>query len=376
MAFSSLDLDITTRCNLECAYCYRGKPGAAPGVDMPADVARRAARWFVTQADTRWLSISFMGGEPLSAPKGIRTIMEYSRPLAWKLGREITFDAATNCTLINENARLLVNAGLSLSLSIDGTPEAHDACRRMRSGAISSPAAFAGARAYAALRGGSFRATVRPETAHLLAESVACLREIAPSIHVEPDLAADWTDEALADLADAWRAAANAYVLALQDGKAFRLDPLEKTVALWRRLHRPESPCGVGRALIACGVDGVFYPCHRVTGMKALAMGDVDAGVDESGRVITALREFDAKYDARPEGGDCASCSAAFVCRGGCPASNYAATGDMRAPSAAFCRIQRIVAAEALRVLYLTSHDDKCRKALDSRTGRQRGAAC
>jgi uncharacterized protein len=198
--------------------------------------------------------------------------------------------------------------------------------------------------------------TVRPETAGMMSAGIAHLRTLVSAIHVEPDCGTPWPPEAIAVLAREYQAAADFYVLGVASGAPFRLSPLEKTILRLKGLKRPEAPCGAGRSLIAVDCDGILYPCHRFVGDRRFAAGDVDRGVDAE--ILKPFQAFRARFHARPQGrGGCAYCSAVMTCVGGCPAANVAATNDPRSIPPAWCQVQRIVAREALRALYLLTHD-------------------
>jgi len=355
--FTTIDLDVTGECNLACTYCYRRSWATAGlGGHMRRETAARAVRWFIRQAPKSRLGINFMGAEPLCALDVIEFVMEYSSKRAAARGIEIVFSGSTNCTLIDERVLALVKRGLKLNLSLDGTPEAHDKCRVFADGSGSSRAAFEGASKYLSVTPGEARMTVSPETAALMADGVAHLRTMVSEIAIDADLGAKWTGAKLKSLAAAWRSAADHYILAMSQGAPFYLSPLEKGIRAWLKRRRPDEQCGAARQYAGIALDGGIYPCHRFTGQEAFRLGDVRDGVDES--KLAAWRTYRARYDARPVVGDCTSCPAVITCKGGCPAANHTATGDVRSPSPVSCEIRKIVAREALRAVYILTHDD------------------
>lgn len=356
MNFKTLELDVTSRCNLACRYCYKSeKDGPSTGRDMPFAVASKALRWFMRQARERRVTVNFMGAEPLLNVDLIEGVMDYGTKLAKAKGISIAFGGATNATLIDERVVGLLKRGLRLNLSLDGCPAAHDACRVFPNGAGSSRAAFAGAHRYLAAKAGEARMTVSPQTARLLPESVTHLRTLVSQIAVEPDYSADWTPAAIEELSRAWRKVGELYILAFAAGRPFYLSALDKAIKALRRLRRGDAPCGAGRGLVSVDIDGRFFPCHRFVGIEEFVAGDISSGIDEG--PLETFRKYSSRFDAAPQERACSDCPAVFICKGGCPAANYAATGDTRAPGPAFCRIQMIIAREATRALYLLSHD-------------------
>ena len=64
---TAIDLDVTDDCNLRCVYCFKG-PKTPRYIDMKT--ARAAVDWVIhASSDYQRISVNFMGGEPLLAPK-------------------------------------------------------------------------------------------------------------------------------------------------------------------------------------------------------------------------------------------------------------------------------------------------------------------
>lgn len=114
-----LDLEITTRCNLRCRFCFV-KTLRPKQQDLPLSVARSVlAEAFPKYGPDLHLS----GGEPLCYPDLVELL-------------RIAADSGYSSALINTNGTLLddawasdlVNAGIrvKLTISLDGQPEDHD----------------------------------------------------------------------------------------------------------------------------------------------------------------------------------------------------------------------------------------------------------
>ncbi|MCU0573435.1 MAG: SynChlorMet cassette radical SAM/SPASM protein ScmE [Syntrophobacteraceae bacterium] len=119
----SVDLNITTRCNLRCSYCFHfGSAGEVAG-DLPTD------EWLNFIAELGRASVMDVcvgGGEPFLRPDIMRLISAI-------VCRRMRFSILTNGTLITrEVASFLAETGRcnAVQVSLDGSsPDPHDACR-------------------------------------------------------------------------------------------------------------------------------------------------------------------------------------------------------------------------------------------------------
>lgn len=365
MGFTALDLDVTQSCNLRCRYCYKAheRKGARRLIAMPLVAVDRALVWFFGQApaDAEELSINFMGAEPTLVPSVLEHAMRRARELQ-PPAVDVAFGAATNGTGVccSPVIRGLVRDGLRLNFSIDGCREAHDACRVYADGRGSHEAAMRGARQYASLRKPFARATVHPRNVGWLAKSTEYLRAEFGSFALEPDYNARWTRAALSAFDIQFHQVASNWVLGISTGRPFYCSLIEKAVKRLAKLERGDDVCGAGRGLVAVDAAGVLYPCHRFVGFPFERIGTIERGADPDR--LRPYGEYRARFDARPADlGDCSECEAVYVCKGACPAVCFAASGSLRTPPAAFCRIQRIVARQAIRALYLLTHDPDTR---------------
>ena len=119
----SVDLDITSRCNLSCLYCYYYDNPAVDYVDLPT------ADWlkfFAELCDLAVMNVTLAGGEPFIR----RDLPEL---LGGIVANRMRFSILSNGTLINDEiAAFIADTGRCdyVQVSIDGScPETHDACR-------------------------------------------------------------------------------------------------------------------------------------------------------------------------------------------------------------------------------------------------------
>lgn len=122
---------ITEQCNLRCTYCcysgeYEGNHSHNSRTLCKEDI--QAIYDFIDKtAKTKPIRISFYGGEPLvNYP-----LVQYAIQLGLQRWvDDVTFSVSTNGTLLTEERiDWLVNKGVELAISIDGTQPFHDAHR-------------------------------------------------------------------------------------------------------------------------------------------------------------------------------------------------------------------------------------------------------
>ena len=122
---------ITEQCNLRCNYCcysgeYEGNHSHNSRTLCEGDI--QAIYDFIDKtAKTKPIRISFYGGEPLVNYPLVQYAIQAGQQ-RWE--DDVTFSVSTNGTLLTEERiDWLVNNGVELAISIDGTQPFHDAHR-------------------------------------------------------------------------------------------------------------------------------------------------------------------------------------------------------------------------------------------------------
>ena len=124
----NLFLELTLRCNERCLHCG-SSCGDVQCSELPPEVWHRVMDEVKQDLGTDHKMICVTGGEPL-----LRTdffeIMDYARQLGFSWGM------TSNGTLITpDTAKMLKKAGMrTISVSIDGLADTHDAFRRTKGG--------------------------------------------------------------------------------------------------------------------------------------------------------------------------------------------------------------------------------------------------
>ena len=320
----SLSLNVSSSCNLACAYCYAGQgafKGAQPS-PMSWEVARAAIdRLFATADAQAPLTVGFLGGEPFVNRALIHRATHYAAEAGAARGLDVRFAVTTNGTLLNKNDIELLRAyRFAVTVSVDGGVELHDAQRPLAGGQAGSFARLCAALGPLLADPGlalvAARATVNRRDFNLRQRFAAILAAGFPEVGFAPLRAAgpdagalhdeDWPRylAALTELAEDERARA------LQ-GANIRLTNF--AVAL-KQLYRGASspyPCGAGGGYFSVAANGDWYACHRAIGAPAYRLGD-NHGLDEMRR-----RDFLTSRHVHAQTA-CQTCWARYLCSGGC----------------------------------------------------------
>lgn len=123
-------LALTNRCNNRCVYCQ------AHGCSRPADMSPETARTIIdriAETDADGFTIEFQGGEPLENMPAMRAAVERAKEVL--AGRAYEFCLVSNLALMTEKiAAFLAENRISVSTSLDGPKDLHDANRPQAGG--------------------------------------------------------------------------------------------------------------------------------------------------------------------------------------------------------------------------------------------------
>lgn len=122
--WNSLYIELTSRCNLHCKYCYNDS-----SMECTESLPLNMAKQLINQATERNIrDISFSGGEPLLYPH-FAELFDFTTAIC---GRQVTL--ITNASLLNLDLldRIVATRSL-LQLTLDGhTPELHGQTRESK----------------------------------------------------------------------------------------------------------------------------------------------------------------------------------------------------------------------------------------------------
>lgn len=342
----SLIVDITTRCNLRCSYCYHFDSAADVKGDLPTE------DWLIFFQEAQQgavLDIALGGGEPFLHPD-IKEIIQGI------VDNRMRFMVMSNGTLINDELAAFL-AGTHrcnvVQVSIDGSnDEIHGFCR----GKGTFQKALEGIRS---LQRYNVPVTVRV-TLHR--RNVADLENVARLLLEDLKLETFSTNDASymglcrsntdVQLSSQDRNQAMAILLKLDKRYPGRIQatagPMAEAKTWWemvRAFREGREPFPEKGALTACGgvynnlgvtADGVMVPCIQ---MPHLKLGRINR--DDLRTVWREHPELKRLRERRRiplhEFSFCRDCDYEPYCTGDCPAISFTTTGDENRPSPHGC---------------------------------------
>lgn len=348
----AVDLELTSRCNLRCRYCYFMENPEVEYGDLPTE------EWisFLDELGSLGvMEVTLAGGEPILRDD-IRELIERI------IRNRMRFSILSNGILIDDElAAFLAASGRcsSVQVSLDGSrPETHDAARGKGS--------FAGAvQGLRALVRHGVNATVRVTIHH---HNVDDLENVARFLLEDLNLPSFSTnaagylgtcrrhaDDILLTIADRQRAME--LLLRLAEKYAGRIQANAGPLAegrMWRKMETARAgtdpPFPDGGRLTACGCtfrklvvrpDGTIVPC---TMLPHMGLGRINQDrLADIWLHSTPLNELRRRRDIPLASfAFCAGCNYQSYCTGNCPALAYSLTESTQRPSPDACLRQFI----------------------------------
>jgi len=345
---ATLVLNVSSRCNLSCTYCYEyGEDKLSDlrgSATMASDTAKRSIDMFFEESGGRpELSITFFGGETLLGIDTIRDATEYALEKAAREQRVIGFSLTTNATLLDDEViEFLTKYRFGINVSIDGAKADHDRHRTFASGKGSHAEIVPMIKSLLERN----RPHGRPIGARVTLTSGSSpvaeiyhhlVNEIGfDSVGFAPVTSAPGRDYELADvgmskLLTEFEALAEDYVQAALRNERHAFSNLHDLLAELHQGANKAHPCGAGLGLLAVGTDGDISPCHRFVGSDEHSLGNLDDGVDSEKRQSF----LDSVHISKKI--DCHDCFAKPHCSGGCYHEAHVRYGDASQPNLHYC---------------------------------------
>lgn len=289
---SYLILQVTQQCNLRCEYCiYSGiyhDTRQHQNKNMSFETAKKAIDFYLQHSDeTEELNFGFYGGEPLLRFDLIKQCIEYIE--SHVNGHKIRYNMTTNGTLLTEEVgAFLEKYHFSLSISLDGPKEEHNANRKFRSGEGSFDAIMKNVKALKhthpdLTKDVMFMTVMNPKTeiTHVLeyfdTDEILCDHRIKFNQMDEVGLDEELTYhenfllvrkyEYLKMLASVVNKVPRDCVSRLMKDGEFYIRLLGSRISMCRTIPQTTQrggPCVAGIRRLFVTTDGEFYPCERV----------------------------------------------------------------------------------------------------------------
>lgn len=306
---------VTDACNLNCVYCYENNKS---NKSMTLEVAQRAIRNAFEKKGFDYVSIQFMGGEPLLGFPLMKEISEWM----WdnEFSKPYELFASTNGTLLNDEMKQWFSKNkdrISLGLSFDGVPMAQDLNRSQSSRQIDFsffletwPNMYV-------------KMTVSVDTIQYLYESVVFLEE-SGFLNIKTDLAymKGWQTNHLRIWNEELKKLVTYYADEEHKNHCSLLDT--KIEAVFAK-NVSVKRCGCGEDIVCVDTDGKEYPCQMY------------APISMSKQLFNTVKDIDFSDEKNFEIPECQQCILHSCCPA-CSGCNLKYNGAINKLDSFYCK--------------------------------------
>jgi len=361
---SSINIFLSTYCNLNCVYCYGGEgredglSGGSYGFkkeNMSLEMGKKAVDYLLKTASIRSDhsagGINFFGGEPLLNLETLKGIVEYAEDQSVKFGVPApAFSITTNGLLLNEEfIALCKEYDIGVQVSFDGTPEVQNEMRPKNSKQPSYPDVE---KALALLKENKLPVRIRATVTKMnlsLMNSINHLESIGVNrVHYAVASGDDLEtfavdDEGIDTLIESFEQVADYTIDRIKEGKSFvHCNNLLSMISQVHNSNEKKFACGAGIGLVSLSPDGQFHVCHRFAGMDEFSIGNIDEGIDYRKRLkLVELMHISSHQE-------CLDCWAKNICGGECPYSNFESNQHMNIPNQQMCKLHQAIVKIAI----------------------------
>ena len=336
-------LHLTDDCNLNCKYCYekdKYKHRKLSFENIKLVIDRE------TQQNSKFVGISFYGGEPLLEKDTIFKIVEYTNKLKTKT--KFAFGMTTNGVLLDDVFINFIknNNFLTIGYSFDGKKETQNLNRLT----INNKGTFEIVEKNAIKLLATFKnvvamVVVTKNNINELTENVNYLINLGfKTINLQFDFFADWNDEDLITIKENYNKVADLYIEKIKNEENVNIIVFDEKIRTYiKEEYNCNDDCQLGIKTINIGVDGNFYPCMQFVGENNYLIGNCKEGLDIEKRnnlIKNSHKEMDI----------CKECKIKRRCKHLCCCKNYKTTNDINEVSALTCETERIVISIADRI--------------------------
>lgn len=345
----TLVMNVTSKCNLACKYCYEYGEDRIPEAEanplprfMSEEVARQSVEFAFREAgDSPSVHVTFFGGETLLNFPVLRSTVAWAKARAAELGKSVDFSMTTNATLLTpEVIDWMAEHRIGVTISIDGAKEHQDKFRVFHNGKGSYEVVLPKIKALLA-RHRSRPIGARVTLTRQNLEVADIFRHLTEEVGfwevgfapVTTSWTRDWAIEGSGyeRMIEQFEVLADEFRDATLEGRHHGFSNVRDTLAEIHKGMSKAYPCGAGFGLLGVATDGDVSLCHRFAGSPKHEIGSVTAGVDRARQEqFLASHHVDLKTD-------CRTCWARPICAGGCYHEAHTRYGSTVEPNLHYC---------------------------------------
>lgn len=343
----TLVLNVTSKCNLSCGYCYEyGEDKIVEASTKPRFMNEAIARQsvdflFAESAESPTVNLTFFGGETLLNFKVLRATLAYARERAAATGKTVNASLTTNATLLREEViDWIAENDVGVTVSIDGDRERQDKFRTFANGAGSYDVILPNIKQLLARhhrRPVGARVTLTGQNLDVASIYKHLFEEIGFWEVGFAPVTTSWQreyaiqDEGFQQLLGGFQALAQEFLDATLAGRRHGFSNVRDTLEEVHKGMSKAYPCGAGIGLMGVATDGDVALCHRFAGSDSHKLGTVASGIDRELQNDFLTRHHIANKT------DCATCWARPLCAGGCYHEANTRYGSTAEPNLHYC---------------------------------------
>lgn len=306
-----MTLQITQGCNLRCTYCIYSdttneKQRSHSSKHMSFDMAKKAVDFFLNHSiDCEKVNIGLYGGEPLLEFELVKKIVLYAESVF--IGKELNFSLTSNGTLLtDEIIEFFINHNVQLMISIDGPEEIHNSSRIFaKNGSGTFEVILHNLENLQKkypdyIENISISMVMNPQNDFNCINSLFVNYKIFKDMNLTTSIIDDFYSEEKIRFSDKFVEHRNYHLFLAFLSKFNRIEKkdispiaqleienlqtkIEKMYNIkslpWKTA--PGGPCIPGQLRLFVNVDGIFYPCERVSETsEIMQIGNLDNGFD------------------------------------------------------------------------------------------------
>lgn len=320
---------VTNRCNLACKYCYEGQN------KLQESFTKEKIDWlirFMEKYNVRGDSVpvNFHGGEPLLEIDSIEEISKRVKEKYVTAGLSVT----TNGTVMSERiAKVLIETGMEITISIDGRKECHDKYRKYHDGMGSHDIVMKNIKFLQEVGAMNlrYRLTFDSETVKDLADNIEYLAEnnIKNVVPAPNYFDIRWNDDSVQIFKE--------NILKLRRMKEKNQDDLLYIPYTDGYEIKPKGLCQGGFGSYHISANGDIYPCSYVVGDIRYKIGTLKDGINrKKAETLKCIYEKEVF--------ECSDCNYSRYCVGArCKYLNERIGGNLHQAVPVICELENVM---------------------------------